>query len=145
MQLPITAWEPGSSVSTVSKYGLDDLAIEVRSSTEARDFSSNLCVQTRSGAHPASCTMGTGGPFPGAKGRPGCDADHSPPSSAEVGRASVNRTPGWKRPFVRPSGGQGILVKWILHCGLDRNRWLAVVNTEMKPLVAYSTGYFSTT
>jgi hypothetical protein len=25
------------------------------------------CVQTGSGAHPASCTMGTGGPFPGAK------------------------------------------------------------------------------
>jgi hypothetical protein len=28
--------------------------------------------------------MGTGGPFPGAKVRPGRDADHSPPSSAEV-------------------------------------------------------------
>jgi hypothetical protein len=26
-----------------------------------RIFSSNLCVQTGSGAHPASCTMGTGG------------------------------------------------------------------------------------
>jgi hypothetical protein len=36
------------------------------------------------GAHPASCTMGTGGPFPGGKARPGRDADHSPPSSAEV-------------------------------------------------------------
>jgi hypothetical protein len=42
------------------------------------------CVQTGSGAHPASCTMGTGGPFPGAKARPGRDADNSPPSSAEV-------------------------------------------------------------
>jgi hypothetical protein len=48
------------------------------------DFSSSLCVQTDSGAHPASCTMGTGGPFPGGKARPGCDANHSPPSSAEV-------------------------------------------------------------
>jgi hypothetical protein len=28
--------------------------------------------------------MGTGGPFPGDKARPGLDADHSPPSSAEV-------------------------------------------------------------
>jgi hypothetical protein len=37
-----------------------------------------------SGAHPASCTMGTGGPFPGAKARMGPNADHSPPSSAEV-------------------------------------------------------------
>jgi hypothetical protein len=28
--------------------------------------------------------MGTGGPFPGGKARPGRDADHSPPSCAEV-------------------------------------------------------------
>jgi len=28
--------------------------------------------------------MGTGGPIPGAKARPGRDADHSPPSRAEV-------------------------------------------------------------
>jgi hypothetical protein len=28
--------------------------------------------------------MGTGGPFRGGKARPGRDADHSPPSSAEV-------------------------------------------------------------
>jgi hypothetical protein len=38
----------------------------------------------QSGAHPASCPMGTGGPFPGAKALLGCDADHSPPSSAKV-------------------------------------------------------------
>jgi hypothetical protein len=37
-----------------------------------------------SGAHPASYPMGTGGPFPGSKSRPGNDSDHSPPSSAEV-------------------------------------------------------------
>jgi hypothetical protein len=38
-----------------------------------------------SGAHPASCPMSTGGgPFPGGKLRPGREADHSPPSSAEV-------------------------------------------------------------
>jgi hypothetical protein len=57
----------------VSGYGLDDRAIDIR-----KDFSSNLCVQTGSGAHPASCTMGTGGPFPGAKARPGRDADRWP-------------------------------------------------------------------
>jgi hypothetical protein len=56
----------GSSVGTVSEYGLDDRAIEVRSPAE--DFFSDLCVQTGSGAHPASCTMGTGGPFPGGGG-----------------------------------------------------------------------------
>jgi hypothetical protein len=68
----------------VSDYGLDDRAIGVRSPAGAKDFSSSLCVQTSSGAHPASCTMGTGGPFSGGKARTGRDADHSPPSSAEV-------------------------------------------------------------
>jgi hypothetical protein len=32
----------------------------------------------------ASYPMDTGGSFPGGKARPGRDADHSPPSSAEV-------------------------------------------------------------
>jgi hypothetical protein len=63
----------------VSDYGLDDRAIEVRSPTWSEDFSSSPCIQTGSGAHPASYPMGTGG-----KARPGLDADHSPPSSAEV-------------------------------------------------------------
>jgi hypothetical protein len=74
----------GSSGSIVSDYGLDDRAIEVRSPREAEDFSSSLCVQTGSGAHPASYPMGTGGSFPGSKALPGRDADHSPPSSAEL-------------------------------------------------------------
>jgi hypothetical protein len=68
----------------VSDYRLDDRAIGVRFPAGAEDFSSSLCVQTGSGVHPASSTMGTGGPFPGSKARPGRDADHSPPSSAEV-------------------------------------------------------------
>jgi hypothetical protein len=46
---------------------------------EARFFAH---VQTGPGAHPATCTMGTGS-FPGVK-RPGRDADHPPPPSAEV-------------------------------------------------------------
>jgi hypothetical protein len=70
----------GSSVSTVSDSGW---TIGVRSPTETEDFSSSSCVQTGSGAHPVSYTMGTGGPFPGGKARPGRDADHSlPPSSS---------------------------------------------------------------
>jgi hypothetical protein len=32
----------------------------------------------------ASYPVGAGGPFPGGKARPGREADHSPPSSAEV-------------------------------------------------------------
>jgi hypothetical protein len=63
---------------------MDDRAIGVRSPVGTKDFSSSLYVQTGSGAHPASCTMGTGGPFPGGKARPGRDADHSPASSGEV-------------------------------------------------------------
>jgi hypothetical protein len=60
--------EPGSSVSIVSGYGLDDRAIEVRSSAESKDFSSSIYVQTGSRAHPASCKMGTGGGLsPGLK------------------------------------------------------------------------------
>jgi hypothetical protein len=61
-----------------------DWTTGVRTPTEAEDFSSSLCVQTGSGAHPVSCPMGTGGSFPGGKARPGRDADHSLPSSAEV-------------------------------------------------------------
>jgi hypothetical protein len=80
--LPRTVnWSRGSSGSIVSDYGLDDRVIEVRFPTGAEDFSSSLCVQTGSGAHPASCPMGTGGSFPGSKARPERDADHSPPSS----------------------------------------------------------------
>jgi hypothetical protein len=51
----------------------------VRSVAREKDFSSNLCVQTDSGANPASYSVGTGG-----KARPGCDADHTLPSSTEV-------------------------------------------------------------
>jgi hypothetical protein len=55
--------EPGSSVSMVSDYGLEDRAIAVRSPAGTKDFSSDLCVQTSSEAHTASCPMGTGGSF----------------------------------------------------------------------------------
>jgi hypothetical protein len=82
--------EPGSSGSIVSDYGVDDRAIRVRSPAGAKDSSSSFCVQTGSGAHPASCTMGTGG-----KARPGRDADHSPLSSAEVwmSRSYISSSP----------------------------------------------------
>jgi hypothetical protein len=80
----IYMWSRVSSDSIVSDYGLDDRAIGVRSPAGAKDFSSSLCVPIGSGAHTASCTMGTGGPFPGGKARLGRDADNSPPSCAEV-------------------------------------------------------------
>jgi hypothetical protein len=74
----------GSSVSIVSDYWLNDRAIGVRSLAGAKDFSSSLCVQTGSGAHPASCAMGTVGPFPGVKSGRGVKLTTQPPSSAEV-------------------------------------------------------------
>jgi hypothetical protein len=76
----------------VSGYGLVDRVIEVRSPAKAKGLTSSLCVQTGSDSHPASCTIGTGYPFPGAKSRPGRDADHSPhlvPSS-RVSRSYIS-------------------------------------------------------
>jgi hypothetical protein len=52
---------PGSSVGIATGYGLDVPGIE---SLLGRDFFAP--VQTGPGAHPASCTMGTGF-FPGGK------------------------------------------------------------------------------
>jgi hypothetical protein len=66
----------GSSVSIVTGYRLDNPWIE---SWWGRDFSH---VQTGPGAHPASCTMGTGS-FPGGKAA-GRGVDHPPPPSTEV-------------------------------------------------------------
>jgi hypothetical protein len=66
-QYPLVMRSRDSSASIVSLYRLDVRVIEVRSPAEEREFSSSLCVQTGSGAHPASCTMGTGGPFHGVK------------------------------------------------------------------------------
>jgi hypothetical protein len=53
-------YRPGSSVGIATGYGLDGPGIESRWGGER--FSAP--VQTRSGGHPASCTMGTGS-FPG--------------------------------------------------------------------------------
>jgi hypothetical protein len=63
-----------SAVSIVSDYRLDDRATGVWSPAEVRDFSSCLCVQTSSEAHP----VGTGGPFPGGNAQLRHDTDHSP-------------------------------------------------------------------
>jgi hypothetical protein len=51
-------------------------------SRRGQEFSLHV-VQTGSGVHPASHPMGTGGSFPGGKAA-GSEADHSPPTSAEV-------------------------------------------------------------
>jgi hypothetical protein len=72
------------AVVAISDYGLDDRAIRIRSPARAKDFSSNLCVQTGSGGPPSLLYNGYRGSCPRGKARPGRDAEHSPPSSAEV-------------------------------------------------------------
>jgi hypothetical protein len=66
------------SFSITTGYGLDGPGIEKKIPGRARFFAH---VLTGPGAHPASCTVGTGS-FPGVK-LPGRYADHS---SAEVTR-----------------------------------------------------------
>jgi hypothetical protein len=58
--------------------GLQAGQSEVRVLVGARNFSPHHCVQTGSGAYPASYPMHTRGSFPGG------EADNSPPSSTEV-------------------------------------------------------------
>jgi hypothetical protein len=70
-----------SLVGIALGYGLDDRGSRVRFPAGVGNFSLHHRVQNGSGAHPASCRMGTRGSFPGVK-RPGREADHSPPSSA---------------------------------------------------------------
>jgi hypothetical protein len=57
---------------------LDDGMIGFRFPAGAGNFALRYRVQTGSGTHPASFPMGTWGSFPGG------EADHLPPSSAEV-------------------------------------------------------------
>jgi hypothetical protein len=45
---------------------------------DSNEFSNWYYIIKAFEAHPASCPMGTRGPFHGGKARPGCDADQSP-------------------------------------------------------------------
>jgi hypothetical protein len=68
----------GTGVAQSVYCVVTDWTTGVRSPAVAKDdFSSSRRVQTASGAHPASCRMGTGGSFPSRKARPGRDAHHS--------------------------------------------------------------------
>jgi hypothetical protein len=72
-----------SSVGIALGYRLDDRGSRVRFLAGVGNFSLHYRVQNGSGAHPASYPMGTRAVSLQVK-RPGREADHSPPSSAEV-------------------------------------------------------------
>jgi hypothetical protein len=67
-------------------YGLDDRGSRVPFPAGDGSFSLHHRIQNGSGAHPASYPVGTRDSFPAVK-QPGREADHSPPSSAEVKNA----------------------------------------------------------
>jgi hypothetical protein len=72
-----------SSVGVALGYGLDVRGSRARFLAEAGNFSLHHRAQNGSGVHPASYPMGTGSSFLGGKAS-WREADHLPPSSAEV-------------------------------------------------------------
>jgi hypothetical protein len=72
-----------SSVGIALGYGLDERGSRVRFPVGAGNFFLHHRVQNGSAAHLVSCPMGTRF-FPLGVNRPGHEADHSPPSTAEV-------------------------------------------------------------
>jgi hypothetical protein len=76
------SWSLDSVVGIATGYELDDRGVGVLVPAGSRIFTSPI-VQTGSGVHPTSYPMGTGDSFLGVK-RPRREADHSPPTSAEI-------------------------------------------------------------
>jgi hypothetical protein len=99
--------------------GLDDRVIEARFPAQARDFSSNLCVQTGSGAHPASCTMGTRGSVSGVKRDRGVTLTTHPHPVLRswMSRSYTSSSPSWISIYVlwdcfyKQVGTSNIIVK----------------------------------
>jgi hypothetical protein len=79
LRMDVYDWSWGSSV--MPDYRLDGRRSSPRQSQRIFPLTS---VSRPAEAHTSSLPMGTGGPFPRGKPRPERDADHSPPSSAEV-------------------------------------------------------------
>jgi hypothetical protein len=117
----------GSSLSIVSNYGLDDRAIGVRSSAGAKNFSCSLCVQTGSEAHPASCTMGTGGPSPGAKRGLGVTLTTHPHLVPRSRSRSYTSSP----PQAPPRRAAGLLC-FYLQDDFEKRCWVSVDTTALQ-------------
>jgi hypothetical protein len=73
----IAVYGPGTSVGIATDYGLEGLGIEFRWGEIFRTWPDRPWS-------PTSLLYNGYRVFPGGKVRPGRDADHSPPSSAEV-------------------------------------------------------------
>ena len=93
-----TASGPGSVVSIATGYGLDGPGIESRWGRDFPHLSRRVL-----GAHPASCTMGTGS-FPGVKSGRGVTlmVRGSNPSGGEIFRTCPNRS--WGPPILLYNG-----------------------------------------
>jgi hypothetical protein len=104
-QHPVLKQSRDSSVGIATGYGLDDRGSSVRFPAGAGNFSLHHRVQNGSGVHPASYPVGNMGSFPGVK-RPGYEADHSPPTSAEVKECvelyiHTPNTPSWRGAWLK--------------------------------------------
>jgi hypothetical protein len=90
-----------SSVSIVPDYRLDNRARGVRSLGKAKTFPYSPVSGQLLGQPNRPCNgYGGGVLFPRGKAGPGCDADHSPPSSAEVKKVELHLfsplSPAWQ-------------------------------------------------
>jgi hypothetical protein len=76
-----------------------DWTTGVRSLAEIKDSSSSVYVHSSSEAHPASCPMSTGGPFPGVKRGRGVTLTTHPhlvPGSRVQGITLYPLVPAWR-------------------------------------------------
>jgi hypothetical protein len=76
----------GSEIGITTGWTTEGSEFESR---QGQEFSLLHVVQTGSEVHTASYPMGTGALFPGEK-RLGREADHSPPTSAEIKETYVD-------------------------------------------------------
>jgi hypothetical protein len=74
--------------------------------------------------------MGTGGPFPGGGARPGRDADHSPPSGAEV----VNE---WELYLLSPQALPWRVEGLLYFTLLSKREKIKIHKTIIFPVVLY--------
>jgi hypothetical protein len=95
--------KPGVNIVQWYSAGLLAGRSVIRVPAEGGNFSLHNRVHSVSEAHPASYLVGNRGSFPGVK-RPEREADHSPPSSAEVKNA-------WSYTSTTPIHPHGVVLR----------------------------------